>query len=83
MFLLHVLLAEPPSFTGTLAAVTKVAKGNTTILTCRGTGAPKPRVTWHKGSDLVVEEPDHVILHPSGDLEIKVITVVQVQIYED
>lgn len=48
------VLAEPPSFINTMQSVTKVAEGQTVVLTCQVFGAPKPIITWKKGNESLI-----------------------------
>ena len=65
--------ADPPSFQEVPPEVLKVSEGQSVMLKCRATGAPKPLVTWKRGRNFSEPIADRrFIVHPGGDLTIEV-----------
>lgn len=62
--------AEKPSVLESLPKLTKVPEEKTFTLMCRMDGAPKPVITWRRGTDKKPVSGDRFKILPTGDLEI-------------
>ena len=64
------VIAEPPYFIESPMAIVKKAEGQEVILTCRVFGAPKPTVTWFRGTPAKEVVGPRFTTLPEGDLKI-------------